>query len=256
MKQKITTAVLTAGVLLAASGVRAQVRFSVGPRVGLNLATVPFKDRDRTYHTNARAGVEAGLLADIGFGHFALQPALLYSQKGFTVDDTYTTSNDFGNTIITALHEKYRLNYFTIPLNFAYAQRSNGQGVQLFAGPYLGFLLGGTYSYDDRKVVTAGGTATTYSDKADGDVGTGDYYTTNRTDTKFYSRRLDAGLQFGLGYRVGGALFQAGYSLGLRNLGADFKTNYGQFGTQIASGPFYTNHTVQASFTYLFGPKS
>ncbi len=246
---------LIVGLLLLAATAQAQVTFSIGPRVGLNLVTVPFKDQDRTYHTNARAGVEAGLLADIGFGHFALQPAFLYSQKGFTVDDSYTTSDNAGTTA-TTLNEKYRLNYFTIPLNFVYAQRANGQGVQLFVGPYLGFLLGGKYSYDDREVVIRNGTSTTYPNQSDGDVGTGDYYTTNRTDTKFYSRSLDAGLQFGLGYRVGGALFQAGYSLGLRNLGADFKTNYGQFGTQIASGPSYTNHTVQAAFTYLFGPKS
>ena len=255
MEQK-PTSFLTAGLLLLVATAQAQVTFSVGPRVGLNLANVPFKDQYRTYRTTARAGLEAGLVANVGFGHFAVQPAVLYSQKGFAVADTYTTqASGNGGSVTTTLNEQYRLNYFTVPLNFVYAQRPDGQGVQVFAGPYAGLLLGGQYSYDDHHVVNDGSTSQTYYDKDAGDVGTGDYYTTNRTDTKFYSRSFDYGLQTGLGYRAGGVLVQAGYSLGLRNLGADFKTNYGAFGTKIDPGPSYKNRAVQVSAGYSFGAK-
>lgn len=255
MKHNLTL-VVAAAFLFPAASVQAQATFSIGPRLGLNVANVPFKDQKRTYNTNARAGVEAGVVANLGFGHFAVQPAFLFSQKGFTVEDTYTTTDNTNGleTRTTTLSEQYRLNYFTLPLNLVYAQHEDGQGIQVFAGPYFGKLLGGTYRYDDKYVIAASGSNSTSTEKGEGDIGTGDYYTTNRTDTKFYSRSTDAGLQFGLGYRAGGALFQAGYSVGLRNLGADFKVNYGgSFGTKIISGPTYNSRVLQASFTYLFG---
>ena len=51
-------------------------------------------------------------------------------------------------------------------------------------------------------------------------------------------------------------LLQAGYSLGLRNLGADYQINYGSYGTKTVSGPSYYNRAFQVSLAYLFGPKS
>ena len=245
---------LLATLLLPALAAHAQTKVCVGPRLGLNLSSAPFKDTNRSYATTARAGLEVGLVGSVDFGHFAVQPSFLYSQKGFNISDSYTTTvNATQSTTVTTLDEQYRLNYFTVPLNLIYSQGSNGQGFQGFAGPYVGWLLGGTYRHDDRDVTTtAGGTPRSSTTREEGDVGTGNYYTTNLADNKFYSRSFDAGLQFGLGYRRGGVLFQAGYSLGLRNLGADYKINYGQFGTKTAAGPTYQSRVLQFSLTYLF----
>ena len=261
MALKLPSLLLTGSLLALAAAAQAQATFSIGPRLGLNLSNAPFKDQSHNYSTATRAGAEAGIIANIGFGHFAVQPALLYSQKGFIVDDTYTLSKNngsFSQTNTTTLLDEYRLNYFTVPLNFVYAQHPDGQGVQVYAGPYFGLLANGQYSYDDRYEYQSafGTTLAVATNKSSGDVGAGDYYTTNRTDTKFYSRSKDAGLQFGLGYRKGGFLVQAGYSVGLRNMGADFKVQYGPNDTRIVPGPSYYNRVFQFSLAYLVGPKS
>ena len=260
MTQKLPFLLLTSGLLLLGAAAQAQATFGMGLRLGLNAANAPFKDEQRTYSTDSRLGAEAGFAFDISFGHFALQPALLYSQKGFAINDTYTrnyTDGGYSETTTTTLNEQYRLNYVTIPLNFAYALHADGQGLQLFAGPYLGLLLGGNYKYNDREQSTSNNVVMRSStDEGSGDIVSGDYYSTSPSNTKFYSRSKDAGVQFGLGYRKGGALLQAGYSLGLRNMGADYQINYSSSSTKTVPGPSYYNRAFQISLAYLFGPKS
>lgn len=260
MTHKLPVGLLISSLLLLAPVAQAQATFGMGLRLGLNAASAPFKDEQRTYATNSRLGAEAGFAFDVSFGHFVLQPALLFSQKGFTINDTYSTtfsSSGYVETTRTMLNEEYRLNYVTIPLNFAYALRADGQGLQLFAGPYLGFLLGGTYKYDDREEATSNNVVMRSStDTGSGNIVGGDYYSTSSSNTKFYSRSKDAGLQFGLGYRKSNFLLQTGYSMGLRNLGADYQTSYGPFGTKTVAGPSYYNRAFQVSLAYLFGPKS
>ena len=235
---------------------QAQVRVSIGPRLGLNLAGAPYADDFRAvaYRTTTRTGLEAGLLATVGRGHWAVQPALVFSQKGFVIDDDNTTSsNGQVNRVVT--NNAYRFNYLTLPLNLAYAQGADGQGLQVFAGAYAGLLLGGSYrsdvSYSYRTPTSAGGGAVHRA----GPVAGGDYYASSGTsDPAFYSRRFDAGLQGGLGYCRGRALLQIGYSLGLRNLGAAYR--YGSGPTaQVAPGPSYRNRAFQAALTYLFASK-
>lgn len=256
MMPKLSFLLLAGGLLLLTSAARAQVTFALGPRLGLNVSSAPFKDEEHSYTTTNRLGAEAGLVANIGFGHFALQPALLYSQKGFTINDTFTstyTSSTYTETTRTTLDEQYRLNYVTIPLNFAYALHADGQGLQLFAGPYFGALLGGNYKYNDSEESKSQNVVVRSStDTSRGAVVGGDYYATSPSDTKFYSRSKDAGLQFGLGYRTSSLLFQAGYSMGLRNLGADYQRNSP---TRTEPGPSYYNRAFQISLSYLAGPK-
>lgn len=259
MTTKLTVLLLGGGLLLA-SAAQAQATFSMGPRLGLNVSSAPFKDEQHTYATDNRLGAEAGFVFDIGFGHFAVQPALLFSQKGFTINDTYTSTfsspySSYVETTRTTLNEQYRLNYFTIPLNFAYALHADGHGLQLFAGPYFGVLLGGSYQYNDSEESKSQNVVVRSStDTSKGDVASGDYYSNSSSNTKFYSRSKDAGLQFGLGYRTSSFLMQAGYSLGLRNLGADYQSN-GVAGPQTMPGPSYYNRAFQLSLSYLAGPK-
>lgn len=259
MRPKLASLLLAGGLLLLASAAQAQATFALGPRLGLNVSSAPFKDDERSYATSSRLGVEAGLAADIRFGHFALQPALLYSQKGFTINDTYTSnfsSSSYTETTRTTLDEQYRLNYVTIPLHFSYALHADGMGLQLFAGPYFGLLLGGDYRYNNsqesksQNVVVRSATST-----GSGTVVGGDFYSPSPSNTKFYSRSKDAGLQFGLGYRKSNFWLQAGYSLGLRNLGADYQFNSPTSGTRIEPGPSYYNRAFQVSLSYLTGPK-
>lgn len=228
---------LAATLLSAASVAQAQVRFSVGPQVGYNLTTVNFKldDAGVTYATSSKSGFAAGVMADIGFGHLALQPAVQFAQKGYDQVATYSlvTSNQI------------RFNYLAVPVNLAYTQHRDGQGAQVFAGPYVAFLLGGHYSAE-----TTGGM---FPSTETGNVVAATSYRPTFTDSNFYSRRVDAGLQFGLGYRYQGLLLQAAYSLGLTNQAAVAEQLPGGYSYPA---PTYRNRAFQLSLAYLLGPKS
>ncbi|RZK29744.1 MAG: PorT family protein, partial [Hymenobacter sp.] len=128
---------LLAGSLLLTATAHAQTTFSVGPRVGLNVATAHFPDKS-SYRL---AGFEAGLTGNLQLGHFAVQPSLLFSQKGYRTHGNLFTIDAPGT-----YEETVRLNYLMLPVNLAYTLGENGQGLQVFAGPYVGLFLGGTYT--------------------------------------------------------------------------------------------------------------
>lgn len=247
---------LATGALWQAAPAHAQARLSIGPRVGFNLSGAPYKDerQNKSYDTTFRPGVEAGLQASAQFGKWAVQPALLYSQKGFNIDDNSTTVLN-GETLTIVNKNTHRFDYLTLPLNVVYSLQADGQGLQLFAGPYLSMLLGGEqkvdFSYSYRNATSSGGGHYDYT----AEVKAGDYYSDNRTVNTYESRRFDAGLQAGLGYRFGPAQVQLGYSLGLRNLGAAYRF-YSGINTQVEPGPSYRNRVLQASVAYLFGQGS
>lgn len=240
MNKQLTFLFLVSCLYLFTTSAQAQVRFSVGPKVALNASTVHYKE-SQAFPSSFRTGFEAGLLGNISWGHFALQPAVLYSQKGYHNAGSYTNPDGLPPYYFES-ESNTRLNYLTIPLNFLYTQRTTGQGVQVFAGPYLSWLVGGHYEgqtmflntpepfYKEGKVVA-------------GDV-------RPITDDNFYSRRLDAGLQAGLGYRYKAAVLQASYSLGLRNLASDVRISAASPATATAA---YSNRAFQVSLAYLFG---
>ena len=218
--------------LLLAGTAQAQATFSIGPRVGLSVSTARFPTISRPSYPS-RAGVEAGLTSTVQLGHFAVQPSLLFSQKG------YRTSGFISNfdTFVTT-EEDYRLNYLTLPVNLAYTLGQNGQGLQVFGGPYASLLLGGNYAqrpsgFDQEYT----GKVKPANVAADAD---------NR-----YARRIDAGLQAGLGYRLKGVQVQASYSLGLRNVAVPYRASNGQ---EYASSALY-NQAFQVALSYLVGKK-
>ena len=249
MKKTVTASFLVVGLLLAASPAQAQVSFAIGPKVGYNRSFGGFEYPNQTYLTvtNAsRSGVEAGLVAQVGLSnHWAVQPAVLYAQKGFGFVEkaydaryNYTYQGDYS----------FRFDYLTVPVNAVYSQRPGGQGLQVFAGPYAGFLLGGRYT-SSQSGRSGSGASRGQSDA--GDVQAGDTYN-NRPGEAYVSRGVDAGLQGGLGYGFpGGFQVQASYSQGLRNLGAAYAP-----GLTSQTPPTYRNHAFQLSAAYLFGLKN
>ncbi|WP_460585115.1 porin family protein [Hymenobacter arcticus] len=217
--------------MLIATSAQAQVTFSVGPHAGLNVSTVHYTDRPTTT-TTYRPGFEAGLTGSLGFGHLALEPTLAYAQKGYHAQDEFNT----GSTLI-ANYDDFRLNYLTLPVNLVYRQQADGQGFQLFAGPYVGALLGGHFYESSR----ANGNLLA---EVSGQI------TAEKSSSTTPSRpqhRWDAGLQAGIGYRYKEVVFQAGYSLGLRNVQAE--SGFGPIAFDYT--PYY-NRAFQASLSYLF----
>jgi hypothetical protein len=218
--------------------VQAQTSFSIGPQIGLNTSTAHFADSPtyiNTFPPSYRVGFEAGLVSSLEFKHLTLQAALLFSQKGYKVNDaTVPTTN--GPSVYNG---SYRLNYLTIPINIAYTTRANGQGLRVFGGPYVSVLVGGHYSgvYNLNGLPPIEGEGKILSGDKTAVIGSQD----------IYSKSVDAGLQAGVGYRYQNLLLQVSYSLGLQNLATSFET-----GNAIAEGTPYYNRAFQASLAYLF----
>lgn len=230
MRKPHTLSLLSSSLFLLATAAQAQPAFSIGPRVGLNVSGVSNSSPDNTT-IHYRPGFAAGLQSSVQFGHLAVQPSLQFSQKG--LDEHYGRG-------LYSRYTTYRLNYLTLPINVAYSLRSGGQGLQVFAGPYVGMLLGGNYQLTSDDRGPFGGTSS-YA----GDIEAGDTYTIpapgSTAPQPRLCRRFDAGLQAGLGYRYGKLLAQAEFAFGLTDLYPMLSSTY--------------NRTAQASLSYLFTPK-
>ncbi|QKG55055.1 porin family protein [Hymenobacter sp. BRD67] len=224
---------------LLVTPVAAQVRFKVGPQVGLNISTAHFPESTNSSYSY-RTGFEAGVVSSFQYQHFAFRPAVLFSQKGYK--SHVETTPDPGTLPPSYTDTNTSLNYIAIPLNFAYTSQDDGQGLQVFAGPYVGFLVGGRYhaSYNFYTIPRTG--------ELDGKVVAGD---NNPGSSDTYSKGTDAGLQGGLGYCYRGLLLQATYSLGLR----DIASTVSAYPNGTISGTPYYNRAFQASVSYLFGSK-
>lgn len=247
MKKTVTSSFLTASLLLAALGVQAQTTFRIGPKLGYNRSFSRFEYPGSDYKTvtmSARSGVEAGVVAQLGLsGHWAVQPAVLYSQKGF---DFVEKAYDAPYNYYYQGEYSFRFNYLTVPVNLVFSPQSNGQGLQIVAGPYVGFLVGGQYS-SSQSGRYGNSSGASRKQSSQGGVEAGDTYH-NRPDEPYVSRGVDVGLQGGLGYSfAGGFQMQASYSHGLRNLGAAYEP-----GLTSSAPPTYRNYAFQLSAAYLF----
>ena len=224
---------------------QAQTSFSIGPRLGLNVTSAKYIDDKSSQYdikTPAISRIETGITGNISNRHFALQPSLLYSQKGFVFKSGFREAIG-GQTSITDFHEVFKLNYLTSSINFVYTQKRDGRGFQGFAGGYFGILLNGKVTYDNFFSVVG---TTRISYQAELPIRAGKHF---QNDGNFYSQHHDAGLQAGVGYRYADALVQIAYSVGVANIGVDYPMNIDP------SGPSYYNRLFQASIVYLFKTK-
>ncbi|GAB3721184.1 hypothetical protein GCM10027594_01490 [Hymenobacter agri] len=234
------------GLLLVGGAARGQqASLSFGPRVGLNLATYHSAQLANSETRGYRAGFEAGLAGTVGFGHLALQAAVLYAQRGATSHAEVTSYTGTGPGVGTTFDGHSRLNYLTVPVALAYTQHTDGQGAQVFAGPYFGLLLNGRY---DNTITPQGAASINASGAITPVNNAGPDLATNTGGA--YTRRFDAGLQGGVGYRYHGLLVQASYSLGLLNLAPSYTYNM----VPVSSRPHY-NRAFHATLTYLFALK-
>lgn len=226
-----------------------QLRVAVGPQVGLNAATAENKSPDRTYNTEFAWRGAAGGTVNVGWQHWAGQASVLYAQKGFRVDDKY--SDPGPGVRITRLHaqETFRLNYLTLPVNLAYTQQTNGQGMQVFAGGYVSRLLSGDYEFDYQGELQTTSSTIPYRSKGDRDVQAAKQAPAPDASNQalMYSRPWDFGAQVGVGYQWARLLVQLSYSRGLKNL-ASLQTDL--YGNTVEM-PSYKLRTVQLSAAYL-----
>jgi hypothetical protein len=232
VKNFASTLASTGALCLAALAGHAQTTISFGPRLGANLSTFSYKgEATGLENTSSRVGVQVGGTLNIGFGNFAFQPSLLFTQKGAKLTAAQT-DNSGGYITSASVEIKPRLHYLELPLNMVYTSEGD-HGFQLFAGPYVALGVGGGGSYQvslsstDPQLSSFAGTypgslAVEYGDRqndnsaATGGAGSGGLGFGAPTLT-LTARRFDAGLNGGIGYRLGPVQAQLGYSLGLVN---------------------------------------
>jgi hypothetical protein len=248
MKNLFSAIVLTAGLAGVATTAQAQTTFSIGPRLGLNMATVATSGPDtRDVDAKNTFGAQVGVTANVGFGeHFAFQPSVLFAQKGFKTSESGTESFN-GVTITYSGNTKTAVNYLEVPLNFVYTTGGD-QGFQVFAGPYLALGVGGKSTYDytvkdntgQFNTNDSGSYVIKFADKEEAN--------NNGNSNVNYVRRFDAGVNLGLGYRQGPVQVQLGYGFGFGNL-VPLESDGNDSGNKAQ------NRVLQLSANYFFSAK-
>lgn len=196
-------------LLLSAATVSAQPTYRLGVRGGLNRASSTVEPsstfpNSQYYYSASKSAVyalQAGAVLEVAFSRFALQPALVFSQKGEQFE-TATFISGFAGASSTEISTVNHYNWLELPVNVVYTLH----GFQVFAGPYVALAVGGQQHGTIR---SASPTARYEPYDFDGKIRYG-------SDTE--NRSLDAGVNVGVGYRKGPLQLQMGYGLGLRNL--------------------------------------
>lgn len=162
----------------------------VGIRAGLNSSNVLMEEENSDRNsTKSIPGFHVGLTVDIPLAtNFYLQPAVLYSSKGFKQPDSWFSGS--GNDI------KVTVSYIELPLNFIYKHKLADGKLLIGAGPYVGYGTGGKW-------------------KSEAPVSIGDIRIDNYGDVIFKKDAMDG--EFG-NYLYGkpwdfGANFLVGYQL-------------------------------------------
>ena len=229
-------------VLLSPASVAAQPTFRLGLRGGLNRTTstvepASISPSSQYYCSASKSAIyawQAGAVLEVGFHRFALQPALVFSQKGEQFDAATSISGVAGVSG-TAMSTVNRYNWLELPVNVVYTLH----GFQVFAGPYVALGVGGRQR----------GTISGFSPFA--------RFAPQSTNEKVAygpdsnNRRLDAGVNFGIGYRQCPVQMQLGYGLGLRNLHQSNPYQLYDYGHDFNQDAAY-NRVLQLTGTYFF----
>lgn len=234
MRKQVYLPLLAAAAVLGTTSL-AQAQVTIGPRIGLNLANFAYGD-DIDIDTKLLPAPQLGVGLNVAFGNLAFQPALLFSQKGYRINEEETNGNFKQQIEVTS-----RLNYLELPLNLVYTTGGT-EGFQVFAGPYVGIGLGGKerakYSYSDPR-----GSG---SDSESANVRFANEEKANSDE--IYYRQPDLGLNGGIGYKTGPLQVQLGYSLGLSNL-------IPENSNPVLPDASAKNRVIQLSMNYFFSTK-
>jgi hypothetical protein len=241
---------LFAALVLSAATATAQTTFKLGVRGGVNRALTTVAPSSsatglNTYDRSAdKAPIyawQAGLVLEAAFGKFAVQPALVFSQKGEKFN-TGAYYNAIGGGFAASSNSINRYNWLELPVNFVYTLHGD-HGLQVFAGPYVAVGVGGRQ------------TGTNYI--AAPNISYAPYEFDNKVTygSATSNRRFDAGVNFGLGYRQGPVQVQASFGLGFVNLHQETGSFDPAF-SPLTAYNFYTdaayNRVVQLTGTYFF----
>ncbi len=151
----------------------------IGIKGGMNISNLYVNDVD---DESARIGYHVGLFAKMPItSFFAIQPELLYSAKGASAEGGFLGSE-----------YDFNLNYVDLPI---LAVVNLGPNVNIHGGPYIAYLIGGSFDTDS----SVGGTSS--------DINIDNF------------NRFDYGVAVGIGFEFGAVSLGARYNLGLNGVG-------------------------------------
>lgn len=180
-----------------------QTTAQIAIKAGVNLASIAESSTEETYadyKNKSVTGFQAGLAFDLGLSSlFTIQPEILFIQKGgkttYAVDDN------------NKIDYRYYYNYVEVPvlakLKF-YGSGDNGSGFYFVAGPFAGLAMGGK----TKTTTTLLGVSTTREDD----------FNFDNNDSADRQKRMDWGLSFGGGVKLGAVILDLRYNLGINNL--------------------------------------
>ncbi len=259
MKNLFTTCLLAAGLAGAATPAQAQATVTFGPRLGINSSSFSYSGTPQQFDEVKRVvGVQVGATANIGFGKLAFQPSVMFTQRGAKLKSAGQALND-GLPFTYAVSASPKLNYIELPLNVVYTTGGD-HGFEVFAGPYVALGVGGSGSYSVSVNTTdpdlafyngdyPGSLQVEYGTRQNANDNAQNNPNSTSAPTLILTfRRFDAGLNGGVGYRVGPFQAQLGYGLGLVNFVP--KDSDGQ-----DTGSKGYHRSFQLTGNYFFGGK-
>lgn len=179
------------------------------PKAGASFANVAFSDdiKDGWGGSNSDFGSKLGLVlgvaAEIPLGGemFALQPELLFHQKGYHFEYNDATSGE-------EYSEDY--NYSLFYLELPVLAKVKFGNFYVAAGPSIGYGLFGMYK----------GSYTWLGETTDDDgkVKFGNEPDNYEGDDEYVDNALDFGVQLGVGYKISVIVIDLRYGIGLTNL--------------------------------------
>ncbi len=216
-------------------------QFQIGVKGGMNVNNIHqnYKERSMESDTRLLLAYHVGVIGDYSLSDaFSLQPALIYSRKGFSYDLKKELE---GERALEGFDRTY-FDYIEVPVHVAYKI----QDFQIFAGPYISAGIGGSnkwdYSYKlaDTKVTEKDDYKFKpfFKKVGDGDVD---------EDQGAFSG-LDYGLNLGIGFRRGPFMVSTSYSNGFGNLTPNYEGNSG-----FRDDFKMRNRGGSLSFHYFFG---
>jgi hypothetical protein len=236
MKKLFILAIMAASTASFAQGI-------VGPKVGLNInnfqntntnvdPVTGEKEEADGFSTSVTPTLGVVFNAQIG-EYFALRPEILWVQRGSKL------MIDINNT-----SEKIKIvtNYVEIPFNLVGRIPAGPGKVEIFAGPAVGYNLGGKYK-SSTPLIEAGKVKGADEPASGGEKNT------------LYMNYLNVSLNFGVGYNWNGLVFQAGYNLGLSNLTAHPEVRDDQKLVDERNNDVLKASAVTFGVAYLFGNK-
>ncbi len=242
---------LTASLLASTTAALAQTTVRLGLRGGAHRALTTLDAASNyagTYPFSGSASKaalyawQAGVVAEVSCGRLAVQPALLFSQKGEKLDATTSLSGIAGYNVQQTVSTN-RYNWLELSLPVVYT-RPGDHGWQLFAGPYVALAVGGHRQGTTTSAFYGPPTYTVPTTSKTTDLAEQVAYGTTTPN-----RRFDAGINVGVGYRQGPLQVQAGYGLGLLDL--HHIPSQGEYGPDPDAATAY-NRVVQLTGTYFF----